>query len=688
MDMSRWIQPARIQLYGDTAKAQQLLGVARQQIGVTRNLMGFQSLKQLVRKVDLGDGIEMRVGVIHGQAFAEIYVPPMMPTVYAPEVDEVDVAQGPGMASKRISVAVFRSWDSGWYWRSKQSILNLTSDFEVDSPDLYLVDGEPQEKIYYEYYWAMMPIIKIFQSESIENRWFMLRGLGVGTVEGPPTPFYGGFFSPFHKEQIESGVYFSQGVDSPEIAVRNGDSYGDLYGSRAYHTIRGFNYGPARLINLAIENSAGSLLGFNHSSHSDSLSNSTDQSWADDDIKCFSVVKAPTSETLETCLTAYEIKKKPLSFNFSGTNTDYTTSGSTGINDERSEILCHCFHKNTVVFLYSRVNYDAVRVRNIAEEFETFDLSATFQLRKKVIDTDDYSTISDVLVDSGTYVEELRQDINPIRNFTNIISGRPMFGWNTSFTYFASDVALFGTQHYKGLHKHGTVCPQEIYALLPTNTDNLVLFEIYHGFDNRSNPSTSDGTFAWENFWSLLDIKHYFCFLSPSGNRSNFFYFYDNAPLKIFGDGLNYPFCGSSRIHPIGAVTKSDDRLFITWHLGLVGEDNRLADDTQSHWAITCHSLDNLNRLWTYIPNVNTGNCTKDSPKSNFVHPPGLSGKMIPFTKIAVDSEANELYFAIDKWVYKLNEYGSLSFGKEIEIPFNSPEDYSVSAISVSPIQV
>jgi alpha-tubulin suppressor-like RCC1 family protein len=110
MDMSRWIQPARIQLYGDTAKAQQLLGVARQQIGVTRNLMGFQSLKQLVRKVDLGDGIEMRVGVIHGQAFAEIYVPVVLPV----SIPEIVIEPGEGSVPKTAAGGLY-TWGNNMY---------------------------------------------------------------------------------------------------------------------------------------------------------------------------------------------------------------------------------------------------------------------------------------------------------------------------------------------------------------------------------------------------------------------------------------------------------------------------------------------------------------------------------------------------------------------------------------------
>lgn len=82
--IDRWTGPVRFQFMGDKYAASTLQNVARKELGVLRNLMGFQNLQQDQRTVHLSNGIVVNVQIVFGQARANIFVP-----VHEPRPEEL-----------------------------------------------------------------------------------------------------------------------------------------------------------------------------------------------------------------------------------------------------------------------------------------------------------------------------------------------------------------------------------------------------------------------------------------------------------------------------------------------------------------------------------------------------------------------------------------------------------------------
>ena len=80
--------PIRIRLNGDRTVAQQYLGIARTQLGILKELMGFNSLPQLTRTVRLADGTVIHCQSVFGQDTVMI----------TPPVRAVEVADEAGAA--------------------------------------------------------------------------------------------------------------------------------------------------------------------------------------------------------------------------------------------------------------------------------------------------------------------------------------------------------------------------------------------------------------------------------------------------------------------------------------------------------------------------------------------------------------------------------------------------------------
>lgn len=65
-----------IRLSGNKIRARSLCGFAMTQLQITKNLMGFQDLKQYKRRVTLPDGSVVSCKVTHGISLVDIFVPP------------------------------------------------------------------------------------------------------------------------------------------------------------------------------------------------------------------------------------------------------------------------------------------------------------------------------------------------------------------------------------------------------------------------------------------------------------------------------------------------------------------------------------------------------------------------------------------------------------------------------------
>lgn len=71
----REIGPIRQRVGGDTLQAKAYTNIARTQLGILKNLMSFNDLKQLSRTIYLGDGTRIHVSSVFGQDSIRVYVP-------------------------------------------------------------------------------------------------------------------------------------------------------------------------------------------------------------------------------------------------------------------------------------------------------------------------------------------------------------------------------------------------------------------------------------------------------------------------------------------------------------------------------------------------------------------------------------------------------------------------------------
>lgn len=152
--MTRWTKPLKIRLQGDEEAASQYVGRARKELAILETEMEKRGWKSSQRQVNLPDNTSLRIGIIYGQAFADIVSGPVRVPEKEEEGQEVsDVVEQlkEDAEFERRTLIIIGTYPAGYTFQNWENTPrpNSMAVWHIEAGDLYPLLDELDEPVDY-----------------------------------------------------------------------------------------------------------------------------------------------------------------------------------------------------------------------------------------------------------------------------------------------------------------------------------------------------------------------------------------------------------------------------------------------------------------------------------------------------------------------------------------------------------